>query len=561
MATAESELTTGPAEPATGRARWRAALTWVITGLAAALVLYGLAAPDRPSRLAPLVFVRIPIEALLAVGLFVVLPPRARRVVALVLGALLGLVTVAKTFDMGFYASLDRRFDPMSDLSFLPSGVDFVERSYGHTASIVAVVVAIVLAVAVLVLTPLSVLRLSSLAARHRTGAVRAAVAFGVVWLLLAVFGVQLVRGEPVASYSAAGIAYGEVSQVASDIKDQRTFAERFANDPYAATPGSQLLTGLRGKNVLLTFVESYGRVAIQGSDIAPEVVPVLDAGTASLRAAGYSARSAFITSATFGGGSWLAHSTIQSGLWINSQPRYNQLTASNRLTLATAFKRAGWETADILPANRYDWPEGAFYGYDQIVDSRTMGYKGRDYSFDSIPDQYTMSSVNRMEFATPRQTPLFAEIDLISSHAPWEPAPPLMDWNQVGNGAGFTGAAGSGDPTDTVFKQSLSKVHADYAQTIVYSLTTLIQYVEKYGDNNLVLVFMGDHQPAPIVSGEDASRDAPITIVAKDPAVLNQISSWGWQDGLRPDANAPVWRMDQFRDRFLSAFGSQPSR
>ena len=41
------------------------------------------------------------------------------------------------------------------------------------------------------------------------------------------------------------------------------------------------------------------------------------------------------------------------------------------------------------------------------------------------------------------------------------------------------------------------------------------------------------------------ASRDVPITIVARDQAVLDRISGWGWQDGLKPGPQAPVWRMD----------------
>jgi hypothetical protein len=40
---------------------------------------------------------------------------------------------------------------------------------------------------------------------------------------------------------------------------------------------------------------------------------------------------------------------------------------------------------------------------------------------------------------------------------------------------------------------------------------------------------------------------------------VLDDISSWGWQPGLRPAADAPVWPMDAFRDRFLDAFNGQP--
>jgi hypothetical protein len=49
--------------------------------------------------------------------------------------------------------------------------------------------------------------------------------------------------------------------------------------------------------------------------------------------------------------------------------------------------------------------------------------------------------------------------------------------------------------------------------------------------------------------------HDVPITIVAKDPKVLDRISGWGWQDGLHPGAQAPVWKMDAFRDRFLTAY------
>jgi len=86
--------------------------------------------------------------------------------------------------------------------------------------------------------------------------------------------------------------------------------------------------------------------------------------------------------------------------------------------------------------------------------------------------------------------------------------------------------------------------------------LTSLISYLEKYGDKNLVMIFLGDHQPIPLVTGKNASRDVPITIVAKDPAVLDRVSSWGWTDGLKPDPKAPVWPMAAFRNRFLAAFG-----
>jgi hypothetical protein len=81
---------------------------------------------------------------------------------------------------------------------------------------------------------------------------------------------------------------------------------------------------------------------------------------------------------------------------------------------------------------------------------------------------------------------------------------------------------------------------------------------VQTYGDDNLVLVVLGDHQAAPVITGATTGREVPITIVARDRAVLDRISGWGWDEGLRPGSQAPIWRMDAFRDRFLSAFGPQ---
>ena len=171
---------------------------------------------------------------------------------------------------------------------------------------------------------------------------------------------------------------------------------------PSAITPSDELLTALRGKDVIVAFVESYGRVAVEDPEFAPQVDAVLDDGNRRLHAAGFAARSAFLTSPTAGGGSWLAHSTLQSGLWIDNQRRYGDLVASDRLTLSGAFQRAGWRTVGVHRPTTADWPEGAsFYGYDQIYDCQHLGYRGPNFSFATIPDQYTLSAFERLERAT----------------------------------------------------------------------------------------------------------------------------------------------------------------
>jgi hypothetical protein len=346
---------------------------------------------------------------------------------------------------------------------------------------------------------------------------------------------------------------------VQAGLRDHDVFARKIARDRFRGTPAHRLLTGLRGKDVVLMFVESYGRVAVQGSSFSPRINAVLDRGTADLRAAGFSARSAFLTSPTFGGLSWLAHSTLQSGVWVDGRRRYAQLVHTDRLTLTRAFKRAGWRAVGDMPANDRTWREGAFYHYDKVYDRRDLGYRGPRFGLYTVPDQYVLLALARLELARRHRPPLFAEVDTVSSHGPWAPTPALMPWDDVGDGSSFPPPPVEA-PTRAVQYRGGDRTRADYAQTIEYTLRTIVSFVRRFGDDKLVLVVLGDHQPATIVTGHGASHDVPISVIAHDPKVLERIAGWDWQDGLRPSPQAPVWPMAAFRDRFLTAFGSTPS-
>ncbi|WP_245585739.1 sulfatase-like hydrolase/transferase [Pseudonocardia asaccharolytica] len=526
------------------------------TALAGLLVFLALVVPNELGGLTPGAFVRIPVEGLLGAALLLVLPGRARRVVAVLAGVLLGLLTILKIVDVGFFAVLGRPFDLLFDWSLLRAAMDFLTGSIGRVGAIGAAVAAAVLAAAVLILLTLAVRRLTRLVVRRRTATIRAVAMLTAVWVVCAVLGAQIVPNVPVAAHSAAALVAGRVGQVRASLQDQRTFAAELATDAFRDTPGDELLTALRGKDVALAFVETYGRDAIEDPEFASQVGAVLEAGDRRLGAAGFASRSAFLTSPTTGGGSWLAHSTLLSGLWIDNQQRYHDLEASDRLTLTRAFGRAGWRTVGIMPGVTSPWPQAAFYGYDRVYDSTHLGYHGPNFSWATMPDQYTLSAFERLERAKAGHTPVMAEIPLVSSHAPWAPIPRLIDWADVGDGSVFDSMAAEGAPPEAILTRDPDRVRTDYRRSIEYSLNSLISYVETYGDDDLVLIFLGDHQPAPVVTGENASRDVPITIVARDPAVLDRISGWGWQEGLKPGPQAPVWGMDDFRDRFLTTFG-----
>ncbi|HWT33043.1 MAG TPA: CDP-alcohol phosphatidyltransferase, partial [Microbacterium sp.] len=368
-------------------------------------------------------------------------------------------------------------------------------------------------------------------------------------WIAGALLGSQAAAA---ASVDTIGDA---VSQASAAAADSAAWARQIAQDPYAAAPASSLLQGLRGKDVVIAFVESYGRVAVQGSAFSAGVDDVLRRGTAELSAEGYGARSAWLTSPTFGGLSWLAHSTLQAGVWADTQTRYDQLIGTDRLTLSDAFRRAGWHTVSDVPSDTRPWPPGtSFYHYGTLLNAENVGYRGPAFGYARIPDQYTWKYFADHELAGSHQ-PVMAEIDLVSSHAPWAPLPQLVPWSQLGDGSVYDLQPAQSASAEAVWQRPQT-VRAFYGRSVEYSLGAMLSFLGNVNDPNLVVIVLGDHQPAAIVSGADAGHDVPVSIIARDPAVLHRIDGWEWQPGLLPGTDAPTWRMDAFRDRFLAAFG-----
>jgi phosphatidylglycerophosphate synthase len=532
----------------------RTGIAVAVTVFALLLVWAALVAPNQPKHLNLGAFARLPLELLVVVAVAALLPATPRRALAVVLGAVLSVLVLVKVLDIGFFTAFNRPFRPLDDSSYLGIGIETLGDAIGTSSANLVVAAAAVVILAVLALPVLALLRVTRLAAGHRVWALRVAMALGVVWVALRVI------GAPVASSSAAALAVDEVQAVRAALAGRAGFTRAIAHDRFSATPGNRLLTGLRGKDVLLVFVESYGRVAVQDSSFSPRIDAVLERGAAQLRTAGFSSRSAFLTSPIFGGLSWLAHSTLQAGVTVNGQWRYDQLVQRDRLTLTRAFQRAGWRAVGAMPGNRRAWPEGStFYHYDQVYDRRNFGYRGPAFGLPPMPDQYTLLALQHRELAKRHRPPLFAEVDLISSHAPWTRIPQLISWDDVGDGSIFERLPAE-ESTQAALFGDADRARAAYGHSIEYSLSTIFSFVQRYGDDNLVLVVLGDHQPATVITGQDASYDVPISVIAHDPKVMDQIAGWSWQDGMSPSPRAPVWPMAAFRDRFLSAFGSSPA-
>ena len=241
------------------------------------------------------------------------------RIVSWLAGLLLGVVVLIKVLDLGFFVAFDRAFNPVEDWSYLSVGIGTVRDTFGSRDADLAVAAAMVIGLAALVIPALAVGQLTRVAARHRRRSLGTVVVLAAVWALCWALGAG-VSGGGIASTSAARLAVSELHAVRADLRDQARFRVLIdRKDPFLNTPSGRLLEGLRGKDVLLVFVESYGQMAVRGTSFSPGIDEVVKAGTQQLQARGFSSRSGWLASSTFGGGSWLAHATLQSGVWVNS--------------------------------------------------------------------------------------------------------------------------------------------------------------------------------------------------------------------------------------------------
>lgn len=529
----------------------------VLTALALVAVWGAAVLPDEARYLTPAALLRVPVELVAILALGIVLPRRVRGPVAVLCGLLLAVALLVTVANIGFMLVFAREVDPVVDWAYLGPGVGVLRDTEGLLTAVAVAAGAGLAALAVLVLLPLAARRLSRVSAQHRRHATVVVVVLAAVWAVARVADWQVADDGEVASARAVTRLWSDARQVREDLDDRASFAAAIADDPLARGLDDHALAGLRGKDVLVVFVESYGKVALTDPLMAG-VRDVLDDGTRTLERRGFTARSGWLDSPTYGAGSWLAHATLQSGLWVDTQQRYDQLLAApRRLTLTEAFGHAGWRTVFALPSVGREWPEGQrFYGFDELFDKTDTGYHGPKFGWSRVPDQFALDAFRRAELEPQDRRPVFAEIELSSSHHPWTPLPRMLPWDELDGGRAYRGQRAGQIDSDIMLADGTA-TRIGYGRSIAYSLETVVSWLDNWPDDDLVVVMLGDHQPHTYVTGGDPDHSVPVSVIARDPAVLDRIDGWDWDPGLRPAATSPVTRMDTFRDRFVTAFGA----
>ncbi|RYY75020.1 MAG: hypothetical protein EOO52_11970 [Gammaproteobacteria bacterium] len=515
--------------------------------LALLLIAVVLIAPNNLSDFNARLFFALPIELLL-LGLGLLLPGRAGNLSRILFAITLAIGIILKIADIAVFKIFARPFNPVLDSFFIANGMNLLTGALGYVRAMLLALLLIATIVAIIAVCFWLVRRAQRLLCLATRTSVTILSIGVIAWSAITLAEI------PGASRSFYDQLADHVSSTYYSYAELKNFKKELEVDHLVANiPANNLFNKLRGKDVLIIFIESYGRMVLDQSEFAQHIRPVLQKGGEDLTANGLGARSAFLSSSTLGGLSWLAHGTALSGMWINSQERYDSLIMSQRPSLNRLFGNAGWRTVAVMPAITKTWPEGDYFGYQQIYTANNLGYKGLPFNWVTMPDQYTLSAFQHLE-RKPGHAPVMAEIALISSHAPWTPTPTLVDWNEVGDGSIFNSQATAGESPEYVWKEN-SRIRTQFRKSIEYALADLVSYAITYGDDNLVIIAFGDHQPAPLVMDDNNNRDVPIHLITRDSKLLEQVNEWKWTEGMAPANNAPVWRMDELRPRLIETF------
>lgn len=315
----------------------------------------------------------------------------------------------------------------------------------------------------------------------------------------------------------------------------------------------------VQGAQVVVLFAESYGAVTYD----RPRLAAALAASRADLAAALTEtdrwAVSALVRSPTFGGNSWLAHASLLSGVEVREGGDYDLLLAQRRETLVHRFARAGYRTVGVMPGLRQAWPEGAFYGFETLLDARALDYRGPAMGWWRIPDQYSLARLDSAELTAADGRARFAVFATINSHLPFRPRPPFQpDWSRLLGPAPFDAdrvAAARAAPIDFM------DLGQPYADSLDYLFRVLASWLRQRPDMDLVLLLLGDHQPPAAVSGEGATWEVPVHLIASRAALREALIAEGFVPGLAPRRPA-LGNLPDLTAIVLRAFDSQrPAR
>ncbi len=459
--------------------------------------------------------------------------------------AVFGLLILGRYADVTAHALFGRPMNLYFDLAHLPNVMAMTAEARS-TGDLVLFAVAVCVVVTVVALCVWLAVRTVTDAMQH---SVRRRCVLAGVGALLAVFVVG--RGGDIAAVQkrfALPITpvYAKQAGFAARAVAGTVPAMNFMKGDVVSSDLARLDKG----DMFVFFLESYGAVAHKEAGLSGTVIPRLQRLEETLGLDGWQMASAFLTSPTFGGASWLAHSSFLSGLTISQNQDYQLLLSTRRPTMVDVFRKAGYRSVALMPGLKRTWPEGAYYRYDRIYDAPSLNYAGPAFGWWTIPDQFALERLYRDEVAPADRSPLFVVFPTIMSHMPFGPLPPYIeDWERLSD----TGAYREDVPDTADGKRDWKRLRQAYGRALAYNLDMVEGFMRHRSPRNAFVVVIGDHQPPAMVSGPKADWKVPVHVFTRAAGILERLEEAGLRRGAVPKGPS-LAEMAQFHGIILKA-------
>jgi len=347
------------------------------------------------------------------------------------------------------------------------------------------------------------------------------------------------------------------VGNVDASIRTWRGVQNTLVDSPYQALDTVVLD---RTPDVSFYIIESYGRIIATHDNTAPAWSARLDTLDQQLTDAGWHGASGWCTAPVSGGRSWLADGSMLLGMAIQHESVYRHVVSqvAPLPDLVEFFADRGYETLQVAPKlrERPGMPMTNDLLFGRQLTWANLDYSGPPIGWGWIPDQHTLGFLK--ENVLGDGPPRFMLFHMVSAHIPWEVPPPILDdWRLLSSLDDDLDAVSQiqDKPASDEARRALklyrrSDAHVRrgpanditigaYAQAIHYDIDVLERHLIDPVHRDSLVIVMGDHQP-PLVNRR-ASKDVPVHLLARDPAVLAEFIEQGFTPGLSLAPTAPA--------------------
>ncbi len=315
--------------------------------------------------------------------------------------------------------------------------------------------------------------------------------------------------------------------------------------------------TLIKSPNIYLIFVESYGSILYKRDAFLDKYLSLLQEKEGQLTTSGWYVSSTLSESPTWGGGSWLAYTSLLFGFRVDNHPQYLSMLenyqAKEKSDFGSTMQKLGYQyirsTSLAVEMDDQEWKKYVdFFGVDKWIRYRDLQYEGKHYGWGpSPPDQFTLSATRDMIIKESGQ-PFFLFLITQNSHYPWTKVPQVVqDWRTLNDGNAVVDIFEDDD-------LSRGEKQENYFEAISYEIEFLTNFIINEAETDDIFILIGDHQPG-YVTRRDDGFETPVHVISKDKDFIRAFTEYGFDSGLEVHEIEAAIKHEGFYSLFMQIF------